>query len=1033
MSSTRLKYSIAKCSSEDPEYQVSELLVHSSQTRGWQTARFCDYPQEVGLEFENPVHLRQIQFLSHPSKIATKIELYAALPPAGQTCSYDTATFKRLGYLSLDSNERSQFQARELKSVYVDVSVQFLRIMLHKCHVNRYNIVNQVGLHALYCLGEGLGPDLKVGPPAPNPMLDRGQQPPQQPQHHRPQQQLSAPPSQPQPCPAEPSQAAPIGTDEVEDAKYDQRTLERIRSLEKAKQRAVEAEDYEEAKRCKEMLGRLRQTGVVLRDLEEKKRQAVANEDYDAAKSLKAEIDRLRTALEKPQGAPPAAPGKPAAFTGACQQEGRVSPEWPPPAPAPAAAAPAMAPRGGHQPVMAQAPMTPMTSGEDPAGLFGRAPSQGRRSDNQQQSQPMSAGGNSVGSRAPASQGSREPRAHSAHEAAGSRPRSGRTPPLPTHAGQDHPLHGVPNAEELGEPEPLDPNDKDADLLIANFGEYLARCLHSKTWNLRDAALQKLSLDLHQGYGADRQQLQAYAAALQRTIPDRSVQVFMSSCNLLHAVCGQFLSSPAVRSAEATAAVDPLVPQLLERVGDANARVEKTTREALQELAKCNSLGANWVAQHLLRPLRKKSVHARVYSSRLQLLAALALEHGVQPRSRDGIPQDETLQLAMEWFSNPAADVRENAVKLVAACHVHLGIDPLEPYLAKLRPAQREVFEVEFQRAAAENGGFGAPVANTPPQAAPAAFPGGSGRSRESKTPPGGASRGMEFQPSPRGMSWDPPVDPSATMMSSSSGYPAQANGFSHPCASRSAAPPPAAAGPGNLPRSPLGNSVGGAGQMAVGGMTNDDEYGDPGRLVECSGCGRRFNEEAMARHAKVCKKVFQQKRKQFNSAANRLGDLENAGALIANAQKINEDKERTAAQQTADAVQPSKGSKPAKEDPKNMPQWKKDSLAFRAAILRAKAASGDTQAQVEAQVMEQKLEAAGGADSNLTKCPHCGRTFNKEAAERHIPICLKTFGSKAGGGRLPKGGGQGAHAGKPQGSAAPASIRGPSAQRSRA
>ena len=62
--------------------------------------------------------------------------------------------FKRLGYLSLDSNERSQFQdilacfcehvgnghstclhgqARELKSVYVDVVAQFLRILFHKC------------------------------------------------------------------------------------------------------------------------------------------------------------------------------------------------------------------------------------------------------------------------------------------------------------------------------------------------------------------------------------------------------------------------------------------------------------------------------------------------------------------------------------------------------------------------------------------------------------------------------------------------------------------------------------------------------------------------------------------------------------------------------------------------------------------------------------------------------------------------------------------------------------------------------------
>lgn len=42
-------------------------------------------------------------------------------------------------------------------------------------------------------------------------------------------------------------------------------------------------------------------------------------------------------------------------------------------------------------------------------------------------------------------------------------------------------------------------------------------------------------------------------------------------------------------------------------------------------------------------------------------------------------------------------------------------------------------------------------------------------------------------------------------------------------------------------------------------------------KLVECpKGCGRMFNEEAIVKHEKVCKKVFQSKRKAFNSAAHR-------------------------------------------------------------------------------------------------------------------------------------------------------------------
>merc|ERR1719277_1657353 len=102
--SARLQYRIVKCTSEDPDYPVTELESHSPQTRGWQTARFCEFPQEVGLQFESPVHLRQVQFLSHQTKIATKIELFTALPLEGTPPpEYDTVQFKRLGYLSLDS------------------------------------------------------------------------------------------------------------------------------------------------------------------------------------------------------------------------------------------------------------------------------------------------------------------------------------------------------------------------------------------------------------------------------------------------------------------------------------------------------------------------------------------------------------------------------------------------------------------------------------------------------------------------------------------------------------------------------------------------------------------------------------------------------------------------------------------------------------------------------------------------------------------------------------------------------------------
>lgn len=83
--------------------------------------------------------ISQVQILSHQSKIATQIELFV-----GHGDSYESAHFRRLGYLSLNSNERSKYQARELKSVYVNAPGQYLRMLVHKCYINEVNLFNQV-------------------------------------------------------------------------------------------------------------------------------------------------------------------------------------------------------------------------------------------------------------------------------------------------------------------------------------------------------------------------------------------------------------------------------------------------------------------------------------------------------------------------------------------------------------------------------------------------------------------------------------------------------------------------------------------------------------------------------------------------------------------------------------------------------------------------------------------------------------------------------------------------------------------------
>ena len=142
----KIPFRIVQVSSQDEEYNVRELLSHTPFSRGWLSSRFCDYPQQLLIEFPKPIKMREIQFLSHQYSIATKIEIFI-LPPQSEK-------FKKIGYLSLDSNERSNFQARELKTVYTDYNCIQVKFNLMRCHPNIHNIYAQVGLIAISILGE---------------------------------------------------------------------------------------------------------------------------------------------------------------------------------------------------------------------------------------------------------------------------------------------------------------------------------------------------------------------------------------------------------------------------------------------------------------------------------------------------------------------------------------------------------------------------------------------------------------------------------------------------------------------------------------------------------------------------------------------------------------------------------------------------------------------------------------------------------------------------------------------------------------
>lgn len=207
--------------------------------------------------------MTQIQILSHQSKISSKIEIFV-----GEGPTYDSATFKRLGYLSLDSNERSNYNARELKTVFVDYVGKFLKLLINENHANKLNIYNQVGIIAVSVLGDEVEQEAK----SVSKHVPRG--------------------------PGAGAKSNPYNDLSV-DLILDPHTANKLRQLADAKNKAVEVEDYVTAKAIKAVELELKNAGAKLAQIDMNKAAAVAEEDYDLAREYKEQADEMRKEIQR--------------------------------------------------------------------------------------------------------------------------------------------------------------------------------------------------------------------------------------------------------------------------------------------------------------------------------------------------------------------------------------------------------------------------------------------------------------------------------------------------------------------------------------------------------------------------------------------------------------------------------------------------------------------------------------------------------------------------------------------------------------
>jgi len=135
-------------------------LVEKNSPQMWLSAKGCSYPQEVIVSFPERVRLSQIQLLSHESFISQRVDIMVVdVPVSSKTGNAETLPFNKLGHLTLDKNEKTNFSSRELKSVYIDATITFLKLVFHSPYLNDQNTFSQVGVINLKCFGSAVGED----------------------------------------------------------------------------------------------------------------------------------------------------------------------------------------------------------------------------------------------------------------------------------------------------------------------------------------------------------------------------------------------------------------------------------------------------------------------------------------------------------------------------------------------------------------------------------------------------------------------------------------------------------------------------------------------------------------------------------------------------------------------------------------------------------------------------------------------------------------------------------------------------------
>lgn len=647
----KVPFKVVHASGADDGHSAKELEIHSPTTKGWQTSRFCIYPQEIVLMLRDPMRIRKLQVLAHQFLIPTKIEVFIGNVPDMQAPSLLTCKFRRLGYVSLVDNQNTNFKARELKSVHLDAHGQFVKLLVHKNHVNKYNLFNQVNIIAANVIADDIEsfPEIDNRNTSVNKLVDQ----------YMKQDNFMSDPLWGKIN--KPDFISPLD-DLSFDMYQDPETASLIRKLEEKKKQAIKEEMFDDAKRYKEIMTDLYKVGERLGRLNVEKNKAIELEDFDLAKEKKHQIDEYRQYVYRHLNLAEILDHP---FIEAPTLDSNLPTSH-------YSQSPPLPPITRHSPSETRSPEVPIE--KSPTQLSPRPPEESTETYKSPRVSPIQ-------------------RDQTADER-----------PLPTVAKKDE--NG--NADQIaGTDVPRELNEKDAreaSLAIEIFGEHVVRCIYTKQWTCRQEGMDKIRKELTTEEPElikdkdSRSVIRAVVDILKKGFKEQVHPVFVLCLALLKDLLATYIPKQKCQ-AEISFVIEKTLPLLLLKTGEMAPRMKNSAVEFIIEISQYDDVKSLGLIPELVtRPFKtKQQTPARLYKGRIELIEKLVVLLGHEHTSPNGFSTPSTMKFLLPALDHANGDIRDAAVKVIfelyklkAPVKDHLPAD--EPATRK-NPLYRTIFD----------------------------------------------------------------------------------------------------------------------------------------------------------------------------------------------------------------------------------------------------------------------------------------------------------------------------------------------------